>query len=140
MKYVAVLAALVAAFLVGRNTVPEFVHPPSIAIGIVQATEPVAVTIEVTLTPSKASPDDSANLHQLAGTAVYQFTNLTSEPVKLAFPPVRTIGISENQISNESSPCPEGLATAETIVIPPHGNITRSGPWASMVSGDLTDA
>lgn len=140
MKFIAVLVAIVAAFFIGRNTAPEFVGPPSIPIASVQATQPIAVTTEVILTPNKGSTEVKPNIHLLTGTVHYRLTNLTDEPVKLAFPPVRIIGISGNSIGHDSLECPEALAKQESVVIPPHGYITRSGPWGSTVLGDLDEA
>ncbi len=131
------LVLSIVAFRIGRTNRSENEAIPSIPIAFVQATYPIAITIEVTLDGEEKNSLDGG-ISQLQGIAEYTFTNISGQPVKIQFPPNRTFAISRNQFSVDSVPCPMALSENEVITIPADRSIKRSGPWSAAVSGDAS--
>lgn len=139
MKYVVAVMVLVAAFIVGRCSVVRESDPlPGLPVAFVQATQPIAVTVDVNLaTENVASTSDG--IYELEGSAVYRFTNLTEEVVSIAFPPTRTFAITSRYLGRSPLPCPSPLASNEIVEIPPQSSITRSGEWSTTITGDVDE-
>jgi hypothetical protein len=138
MKSVVTGVIVIAAFVVGRYSVRSDLQPlPSVPVAFVQATQPIAVTIDVDLETTDAAGLADHGIHELKGSATYQFTNLTDKAVSMAFPPTRTFSISSTTLSRNSSSCPEALAEQQIVEIPANSSVSFTGPWSDSITGDL---
>ena len=140
MKYVATIILVVVAFFCGRFFVPQQQSLPSIPLAFVQATQPVAVAIEVDLEDEDGrSEGDGASVHDLKGTAVYTFLNVSDRPVSISFPPTRTFHVSETQTAKGDQQTPAALNAAQIINLAPNESAKLSGPWSCVISGQKSE-
>ena len=140
MKYIIVLLIAILAFFVGRYSASQVeTKLPEVPVAFVQALHPVSLTIEVDLDSEPEKSSGSPAVNQLHGSATYRFTNISDNPVNVAFPPARTFQISKHQLDKTERTCPIPLAERQNVHIPPGKSVIFSGHWESTVIGDLDD-
>ena len=142
MKRFAIVLVIAIAFVLGRFSFSKQYGLPSVPVAFLQMTQPIVVTIQVELDSKPKPVHGSSIAYDLRGTVEYRFTNITGEPISVAFPPVRTISITSNQVSREDFPCPPALTQQQIIEIPSHKYVTFTGDWtcAVTVTGDIDTA
>jgi len=80
-----------------------------------------------------------ASVHDLKGTAVYTFLNITDRPISISFPPTRTFHVSETQSAKGDQQTPAALNAAQMINLAPHESAKLSGPWSCVISGQKSE-
>jgi hypothetical protein len=141
MKYFFSLFVFIVAlvtFVAGRYSIDrEAVFMPSLPLAFLHSTQPIVMTVEVTIAEKNSVDSETLGVHTLKGSAEYRFTNLTDQTVSLSFPPTRTINVTSGQFGKDKQPCPPALDKTEIVKIPPLKSITRTGVWGKTVAGDL---
>ncbi len=86
----------------------------AIAPFVLRASAPVAVDITYRPTTIEKYSD---RVFGASGPAEYTFTNLTTAPIRIAFPPVRVFGFSEDSLSMGKE-CPKFAQESRVVEIP----------------------
>lgn len=124
------LGLLTAGVCTGGGLASMYAPRPEVPFHFIQSTAPVAVSIEYR--PQIREP--LKGFTDLSGVATYKFTNLTNEPVRLSFPPVRVFGFSVGRLGHDDVP---PFMAEKRIVTIPAGQTVEFDDDRSMT---LTDA
>lgn len=132
----AVVCVVVGFGLVVGNHASTRAPIDSIPLGVLKRSVPVSLEIQFTGKSTEVGRSTGgAPFREANGVARYTFTNWTSTPVKLAFPPARTIQFNRFAMNAEKTP-PAFASKIFDLTLAPGESKSFSEPYSLAPAGD----